>query len=80
MTLTQLVNLFSKNITEYFIWPVFVVSLNLFFSVLSEIFRSGFPNSLIVRSRSSFLFSQAKFFELYVRTCTAVFFSIRFTF
>ena len=35
-------------------------------------FRNVFPNSLIVRSRSSF-FSQWKFFELYVRTCPAVF-------
>ena len=38
-------------------------------------FRNGFPNSLIVRSRSSFLFSQRKFFELYVRTCPAMCFT-----
>ena len=37
-------------------------------------FRNGFPNSLIVRSRSGFLFSLWKFFELYVRTCPAMFF------
>ena len=38
----------------------------LFFIVFDLIFfRNGFPNSLIVRSRSSFLFSQSKFFELY---------------
>ena len=33
-----------------------------------------FPISLIVHSRSSFLFSQWKFFELYDRTCPAIFF------
>ena len=36
---------------------------------------NGFPNSVIVRSRSSFLFSQWKFFELFVRTCPAMFFN-----
>ena len=40
-------------------------------------FRNGFLNSLIVRFRSSFLFSQLKFFELYVRTCPAMFFTIQ---
>ena len=36
-------------------------------------FLNGFRNPFIVRSRSSFLFSQWKFFELYVRTCPAMF-------
>ena len=44
----------------------------------SDFFLNGFSNSLIVRSRSSFLFSQLKFFELYVRTCPAMFFLINF--
>ena len=38
-------------------------------------FSKWFPNPFIVRSRSSFLFSQRKFFELYVRTCPAMFFN-----
>ena len=38
------------------------------------IFRNGFPNSIVIRSWSSFLFSQWKFFELYVRTCPAMYF------
>ena len=37
-------------------------------------FLNGFSNPFIVRFRSSFLFSQCKFFELYVRTCPAMFF------
>ena len=37
-------------------------------------FRNDFPNSLIVSSRSSLLFSQRKFFELDARTCPAMFF------
>ena len=46
----------------------------LFFKFFLPIFfRNGFPNSLIVRSRSSFLFSQWKFIELHVRTCPAMF-------
>ena len=40
----------------------------------SDFFVNGFPNPFIVRSRSNFLFSQWKFFELYVRTCPAMFF------
>ena len=40
---------------------------------LPDFFRNGFPNALKVRSRSSFLFSQWKFFELYFRTCLATF-------
>ena len=42
----------------------------------SDFFLNGFPNPFIVRYRSSFLFSQWKFFELYVRTCPAMFFTI----
>ena len=38
---------------------------------------NGFPNPVIVRSRSSFLFSQWKFFELYVKTCPPMFFLFR---
>ena len=40
----------------------------------SDLFRNGFPNPFIVRSWSSFLFSQWKFFELCVRTCPVMFF------
>ena len=36
-------------------------------------FSKWFCKPFIVRSRSSFLFSQWKFFELYVRTCPAMF-------
>ena len=39
-----------------------------------DFFVNGFPNSFIVHSRSSCLFSQWKFIELYVRTCPAMFF------
>ena len=51
----------------------------------SDFFLNGFPNPFIVRSRSSFMFSQWKFFELYVRTCPAMFFNslylwLRFSF
>ena len=42
----------------------------------SYFFRNGFPNSLIVNSRSNCLFGQRKFFELYVRTCPAMFFFV----
>ena len=53
----------------------------LIFSVFSifwpDFFLNGFPNPFIVLSRSSFLFSQWKFFELYVRTCPAMFFLLR---
>ena len=37
-------------------------------------FLNGFPISFIVHSWSNFLFSERKFFELYVRTCPAMFF------
>ena len=40
----------------------------------SDFFLNGVSNPFIVRSRSSFLFSQRKFFELYARTCIAMFF------
>ena len=40
----------------------------------SDFFLNGFPNPFRVRSWSSFLFSQWKFFELYARTCPAMFF------
>ena len=40
----------------------------------SNFFLNGFPNPFIVRSRSSFLFSQWNYFELYIRTCLAMFF------
>ena len=47
-----------------------------FFDFLDWIFfQNGFPNPFIVRARSSFLFSQWQFFELYVRTCPAMFFN-----
>ena len=47
----------------------------LFFRFFGSIFLlNGFTNPFIIRCRSSFLFSQWKFFELYVRTCPAMFF------
>ena len=46
-----------------------------FFVFLSDFLRNGFPNSLIVRSGFSILCSQRKCFELYVRTCPALFFT-----
>ena len=49
-------------------------NFNLIFTVFSIFFLNGFSNPFIVRSRSSFLFSQWKLFELYVRTCPAMFF------
>ena len=54
--------------------------LTLFFFVffsyfLIWFFKNRFLNSLLVHSRSSFLLSQWKFFELYVRTCPAMFFT-----
>ena len=49
-----------------------------FFSIFDWIFfLNGFPKPFIVRSSSSFLFSQWNFFKLYVRTCPANIF--RFT-
>ena len=44
-----------------------------FFNLERTFFLNGFPYPFIVRSRSSFLFSQWNFFELYVRTCPAMF-------
>ena len=54
-------------------------NLTLIFTVFSiffwiGFFLNGFTNPFIVRSRSISLFSQWKFFELYVRTCPAMFF------
>ena len=53
-------------------------NLTLIFTVLrffgSDFFLNGFSNPFIVRSGPSFLFSQWKFLELYVRTCPAMFF------
>ena len=50
-----------------------------FFVFLDRIFFSMvFSHPFIVRARSSFLFSQWKFFVLYVRTCPAMFFLINF--
>ena len=52
-----------------------------FFTVFSifwvEFFLNCFPNHFRVCSMSSFLFSQRKFFEMYARTCPAMFFLIR---
>ena len=48
---------------------------SVFFSFFqSDFFRNGFHYSLLVRSGSSCLFSQWKCFQLYVRTCPAMFF------
>ena len=60
-----------------FVLPSSILALIFcFFFVFLLIFlRNRFPNSLIVRSRSSSLLSQWKFFELYVRTCPAIFFT-----
>ena len=49
--------------------------LTLIFCFFIWFFRNDFPNSLVVRSRSSFLFSQWNFFELYLKTCPAMFFN-----
>ena len=53
-------------------------NFTLIFTVFSifwiRFFCKWFFNSFIVSSRSSFLFSQWKFFELYVRTCPMFFF------
>ena len=55
------------------------MGISLWFSVFAIFFLIFFlncaPNSLLVRSRTSFLFSQWKFVELYVRTWPAIFFS-----
>ena len=46
-----------------------------FFDLWNRMFiPNGFPNPFIVNSRSSFLFSHWEFFELYVRSCPAMFF------
>ena len=50
---------------------IFTVFFRFFGSVF---FLNGFSNPFIVRSMSNFLFSQWKFFELYVRTCPAMVF------
>ena len=42
----------------------------------SDFFLNGFPNPFIVRSWSSFLFIQWKFFEFYVRICPAFFYFV----
>ena len=50
------------------------ISLWFFLFFGSDFFLNAFPDPFIVLSRSGFLFSQWKFFELYVRTCPAMFF------
>ena len=47
----------------------------LIFSVFSIFWIGFFPNPFTVLSRSSFPFSQWKFFELCVRTCPAMFYT-----
>ena len=71
--------LFEPNF--YFSLVVFASNMGnslwflLFFRIFgSDLFLNGDPNSLLVHFRSSFLFSQWKFFELYVRICPAMFF------
>ena len=66
----------------YFFFTCGNLTLSFWFVLFfrSDFFRNGFPNSLIVRSRSNFLCSQWKFFELYVRTCPGMFFLLRRTF
>ena len=54
------------------------VAFSHWFSVFLKIlctwfFLNGFPNSLIVHFRSGIFCSQWKFFELYFRTCPAMF-------
>ena len=69
---------------SFFFEPKFPFLVSVFFvhmrhSKFSSIFfGNDFPISLIVRSRSSLLFSQYKFFELYVRFCPAMFFCFTF--
>ena len=67
----------------FFVWTKFPFLANgflftcgifaLIFSFFIYFFRNGFISSLIVRSRSSFLFSHWKFCELFVSTCPAMF-------
>ena len=45
---------------------------SMFFVFRSYFCRNVFPNSIILRSRSSFLLSEI-FFELYFRSCSAMF-------
>ena len=52
----------------------FTLIFSVFRFFVSDFFLNGFSNPFIVRSRSSFLLSQWKLFELYVRTCPAMFF------
>ena len=58
----------------------FRFDLYCFFDFFGLDFLNGFPNPFIVRFWSNFLFSQWNFFELYVRTCPAMFFLLRRTF
>ena len=52
----------------------FTLIFYFFFDFLDRIFfLKGFHNPFVVRSLSSFLSSQCKFFELYIRTCHAMF-------
>ena len=60
---TNLLRLFSGNLPAMFVFLFHIF------------FRNGFSNSLLVRSRTTFLLSQRKFVELYVRTCPAMFFT-----
>ena len=53
---------------------IFWQSASYVFKFLTDFFRNGFPKSLLARFRSSLLYSQLKFFELYDRTCPAMFF------
>ena len=77
------VNFFRSNFKvkwENGVWTKirFLTLIFCFFDFLDRIFfLNGFSNPFIVHSRSSFLFSQWKFFELYVRTCPAMFFLFR---
>ena len=52
---------------------ILTMSFCFFSTFISNFLRDGFPKSLEVRSRSRFLFSQWKFFELYIRKCPAMF-------
>ena len=69
--LTKLTFLASCFLFTYGILILILFFLNF---LLWVFFRNGFPSAHIDHSRSNFLFSHWKLFELYVRTCPAMFF------
>ena len=73
--------------TQFFVWNKFLLASGFLFTCCffilifcfflvfwSDFFGNGFPNSPLVCFRSSLLYTQWKFFQLYVRTCMLCFF------